>query len=56
MSSTLTTTESTPLSNLQDLPKSAPAKFDGDHFFWSYTEEPHRTRRHAIIKAHPEVN
>ncbi|KAL8930267.1 MAG: hypothetical protein Q9208_000884 [Pyrenodesmia sp. 3 TL-2023] len=24
-------------------------------FFWSYTEEPHRTRRQAIIKAHPEV-
>jgi len=27
-----------------------------DHFFWAYTEEPHRTRRMAIIKAHPEVN
>lgn len=26
-----------------------------DLFFWSYTEEPHRTRRQAIIKAHPEV-
>ncbi|KAL8874343.1 MAG: hypothetical protein Q9174_000294 [Haloplaca sp. 1 TL-2023] len=26
-----------------------------DQFFWSYTEEPHRTRRQAIIKAHPEV-
>jgi sphingolipid delta-4 desaturase len=26
-----------------------------DHFFWTYTEEPHRTRRLAIIKAHPEV-
>jgi hypothetical protein len=26
-----------------------------DHFFWSYTEEPHRSRRMAIIKAHPEV-
>lgn len=24
-------------------------------FFWAYTEEPHRTRRQAIIKAHPEV-
>ncbi|KAI4130603.1 MAG: hypothetical protein LQ338_001675 [Usnochroma carphineum] len=24
-------------------------------FFWSYTEEPHKTRRQAIIKAHPEV-
>ena len=25
-------------------------------FFWTYTEEPHRTRRMAIIKAHPEVH
>ena len=24
-------------------------------FFWTYTEEPHRSRRQAIIKAHPEV-
>ncbi|KAK7732927.1 sphingolipid delta-4 desaturase [Botryosphaeria dothidea] len=24
-------------------------------FFWTYTEEPHRTRRMAIIKAHPEA-
>jgi len=28
---------------------------EDDHFFWTYTEEPHRTRRQAIIKAHPEV-
>ncbi|KAI9815014.1 MAG: D-serine ammonia-lyase dsd1 [Pycnora praestabilis] len=28
---------------------------DHQQFFWSYTEEPHRTRRQAIIKAHPEV-
>lgn len=27
-----------------------------DDFFWAYTEEPHRTRRQAIIKAHPEVS
>ena len=26
-----------------------------EQFFWTYTEEPHRTRRQAIIKAHPEV-
>ncbi|OQE21138.1 hypothetical protein PENSTE_c012G07437 [Penicillium steckii] len=26
-----------------------------DHFFWTYTEEPHRSRRQAIIRAHPEV-
>ena len=24
-------------------------------FFWAYTEEPHRSRRMAIIQAHPEV-
>ena len=30
-------------------------KSDHDDFFWSYTEEPHRMRRQAIIKAHPEV-
>ncbi|KAJ9631887.1 sphingolipid delta-4 desaturase [Taxawa tesnikishii (nom. ined.)] len=28
---------------------------DHDRFFWTYTEEPHRSRRQAIIKAHPEV-
>ena len=32
--------------------QSADSKND---FFWTYTEEPHRTRRLAIIKAHPEV-
>lgn len=26
-----------------------------DDFFWTYTEEPHKTRRQEIIKAHPEV-
>ena len=26
-----------------------------DDFFWAYTEEPHKTRRLEIIKAHPEV-
>jgi sphingolipid delta-4 desaturase len=32
------------------------AKDDKQHdFFWTYTEEPHRTRRLAIIKAHPEA-
>lgn len=29
---------------------------DHDSFFWTYTEEPHRSRRMAIIKAHPEVH
>jgi hypothetical protein len=42
----------------QDTPSKLSAKKDGnehDIFFWTYTEEPHRTRRQAIIKAHPEV-
>jgi len=34
---------------------SMPIQDDNDQFFWTYTEEPHRTRRQAIIKAHPEV-
>jgi hypothetical protein len=25
-------------------------------FLWMYTEEPHRSRRMAILKAHPEVS
>jgi len=32
-----------------------PLKTKEHDFFWTYTEEPHRTRRMAIIKAHPEV-
>ena len=28
---------------------------DADRFFWTYTEEPHKSRRQAIIKAHPEL-
>ena len=36
-----------------DAQREADAK--NDYFFWTYTEEPHRTRRLAIIKAHPEV-
>lgn len=36
-----------------ELPPST--KDEHDQFFWTYTEEPHRTRRQAIIKAHPEV-
>jgi sphingolipid delta-4 desaturase len=30
-----------------------PAEAD---FLWMYTEEPHRSRRMAILKAHPEVS
>jgi sphingolipid 4-desaturase/C4-monooxygenase len=47
---------------LQALDQGSQTKFsaveeENDHeiFFWTYTEEPHRTRRQAIIKAHPEV-
>ncbi|RDA94254.1 hypothetical protein CP533_0529 [Ophiocordyceps camponoti-saundersi (nom. inval.)] len=37
-------------------PSSPPPGSVPEHdFFWTYTEEPHRTRRLAIIKAHPEV-
>lgn len=32
-----------------------PLEIKEHDFFWTYTEEPHRTRRLAIIKAHPEV-
>lgn len=28
---------------------------DGHDWLWTYQEEPHRTRRQQIIKAHPEV-
>ena len=28
---------------------------DQSDFLWTMTEEPHRSRRKAIIKAHPEV-
>ena len=54
MPSTIATT-TVQASSKPDLPKQVSARFDGDQFFWSYTEEPHRTRRQAIIKAHPEV-
>lgn len=49
------TTTTLEASSRLDVPEGASASFEGDHFFWAYTEEPHRTRRQAIIKAHPEV-
>lgn len=41
----------------QEQASTSTGETDGDYnkFFWTYTEEPHRTRRQAIIKAHPEV-
>ncbi|KAG9591323.1 dihydroceramide delta(4)-desaturase, partial [Aureobasidium melanogenum] len=43
--------------NMKSSSEPAPQKQQeqDDQFFWSYTEEPHRSRRMAIIKAHPEV-
>ncbi|KAL1960260.1 hypothetical protein VTO42DRAFT_8803 [Malbranchea cinnamomea] len=57
--STGTSTAASKASRGQPLPARAPppntASYYEDHFFWTYTEEPHRSRRQAIIKAHPEV-
>jgi len=36
-------------------PVSEPPRHEDGDFFWTYSEEPHRSRRQAIIKAHPEV-
>lgn len=47
----------TPRANMKSSTDPAPTKHQDqdDQFFWAYTEEPHRSRRMAIIKAHPEV-
>ncbi len=39
----------------KDQQEQAPVAHAHEDFFWTYTEEPHRTRRNAIIQAHPEV-
>lgn len=36
-------------------PAEPPASKSANDWVWTYQEEPHRTRRHQIIKAHPEV-
>ncbi|GAA5972949.1 hypothetical protein JCM11641_000335 [Rhodosporidiobolus odoratus] len=36
-------------------PKTIQQPQDGTDFLWQLTEEPHRSRRRAIMKAHPEV-
>lgn len=48
LSATATTTETLP--DAEDVRNS-----QSRDFFWTYTEEPHQTRRQQIIKAHPEV-
>ncbi len=37
------------------LPSIVPADTQPQDFLWMHTEEPHRSRRMAILKAHPEV-
>lgn len=37
-------------------PREVQPPLDGSDFLWSLTEEPHRSRRKAILKAHPEVS
>lgn len=37
------------------LPQVLKEPHDGEDFLWLLTEEPHRTRRQAILKAHPEI-
>lgn len=60
--STITTTKarSSTALNAAHLPETVPTiTAEGktqEDFFWTYTEEPHRTRRQAIIKVHPEVS
>lgn len=54
-SSSAKSTESTRLRTTPS-PPNEPLLTPHEHdFLWTYTEEPHRTRRAAIIKAHPSV-
>lgn len=41
---------------LEWAPREVQPPLDGTDFLWSLTEEPHRSRRKAILKAHPEVS
>ncbi|KAG8631856.1 hypothetical protein KVT40_000996 [Elsinoe batatas] len=61
MTTTATETRSAPMIRLKEdvAPEATTTRHmpgnEKEDFFWTYTEEPHRTRRQAIIKAHPEV-
>jgi len=56
MSSSVTTSTLTSRrEQFKDQPSITVTTKSTDDFFWTYTEEPHRTRRQAIIKAHPAV-
>lgn len=51
------TTELDSASATSDEPEpSKAAAAQGEDFLWMYTEEPHRSRRMAILKQHPEVS
>lgn len=54
-SATVTKTSSNKASTSASAPSNQGNANPKHDFFWTYTEEPHRTRRLAIIKAHPEV-
>jgi sphingolipid 4-desaturase/C4-monooxygenase len=60
MASRTSTTTATKSKKATEKSSTAPLPEDvGDggnsQFFWTYTEEPHRSRRQLIIKAHPEI-
>ncbi|KAM0786813.1 hypothetical protein ACM66B_002245 [Microbotryomycetes sp. NB124-2] len=40
---------------LEWMPKTVSSKQDTTDWLWMMTEEPHRTRRKAVLKAHPEI-
>lgn len=42
--------------DIQNVYVSMPQDSIGSDFLWLMTEEPHRSRRRAIMKAHPEVS
>ena len=54
-SMTATATLAAPLKRGQSASKQRSSESDTSQFFWTDQEEPHRSRRMQIIKAHPEV-